>query len=100
MTTAAKTTVICGGDCGKPADIVVVESGTIGSGDPGLVGEMAWCQHCSAWYHRVGCFSLHRADHPDWPVPFSSRRAERQERRRVRWLERQPGGRAVALGVA
>lgn len=100
MITAEKTTVTCG-SCEKEADIVIVNPQSIADPrDPGLADEMAWCEHCASWYHRVGCFSLHRADHPTWPVPFSSRRAERQERRRLRWLERQPGGRAVALGVA
>jgi hypothetical protein len=43
------------------------------------------CDHCGAWYHRIGCFTFHTAAAP---VPFVNRHAERVETRRLAWLAR------------
>jgi uncharacterized Zn finger protein len=51
----------------------------------GLVG-FARCEHCGTFHHRIECFTFHKAP-ADHPVPFSSRRAERMERRRLARLE-------------
>jgi hypothetical protein len=44
------------------------------------------CDHCLAYFHRIQCFTFHKAP-TDRPVPFTSKAAERMERRRLTRLE-------------
>lgn len=81
-TSPAQVEMECGG-CTETADIPAAATLPKLS-DLALASGMAYCGHCEAWYHRVGCFSFHRAD----PVPFVSRAAERAEHRRLAYLDR------------
>jgi hypothetical protein len=44
------------------------------------------CEHCQGYYCRIDCFTFHKAP-ADHPVPFTSRAAERMERRRLARLD-------------
>lgn len=44
------------------------------------------CDHCLAYFHRIQCFTFHKAP-ADRPVPFVNKAAERAEHRRLAWLD-------------
>lgn len=81
-------TVCCAG-CDEPS--VSVEVSLLLPADKIIeaVGQAGFerCDHCEAYYHRIGCFTFHKTP-ADRPVPFVSRKAERMERDRLAWLAR------------
>ena len=85
-------TITCRG-CDAPSVDVSVPAAFSGANDEKLFEAISLagferCGHCATYYHRIECLTFHKAP-TDRPVPFSSRRAERTERRRLARLARQ-----------